>query len=101
MSLICRCRRDSQKINTGGFFILSYSPELTHIEFVVEATCCKQLLVPATLDDLTSFEDQDLIGVADSAEAVSDNKTGTSGQQLVQRLLNLPFRTGIDTARCF
>ena len=61
----------------------------------------QQFLVAATLDDFALDEDEDLIGVADRAQAVGDHKAGAIGHDLFQRRLDLPLGPRIDTTRCF
>ena len=47
-----------------------------------------ELLVAATLDDLTRVEHEDLVGVADRRQAVGDRDRRASARELVQRLLH-------------
>lgn len=52
--------------------------ELAHVEVIVEAFGGQQFVVCALLNDLPLVQDQHLIGVADGAEAVGNDETGTA-----------------------
>ena len=48
------------------------------------------------LDNLSVFHDEDQRSVADRGQTVGNDKTRSALHQLVKRLLNLQFGTGID-----
>ena len=52
-------------------------------------------------DNLTVVDDQDLIGIADCAQAVGDDKTGAPLHQPQERLLDACFGACVNAARCF
>jgi hypothetical protein len=51
--------------------------ELTHIQVVVYATLFQKRLVCTSLNEASFFYDKHLISIADSAQTVSDDETGT------------------------
>ena len=48
------------------------------------------------LDNLSVFHDEDQRSVADRGQTVGNDETRSALHQLVKRLLNLQFSTGID-----
>ena|ERR1051325_1635256 len=50
----------------------------------------------AAFHDLPLAQNKDLIGIADGAEAVSDDKARSPRRQALERLLDQPFGGGID-----
>lgn len=54
----------------------------------------------AGLTDLTFVEDDDLIGLADSGEAMGDDDGAATGYQLIDSLLDKLFRFGINGRCC-
>ena len=65
----------------------------TFVEAGVGAAGLDQFIVRAAFDDVAVVEDQDEVGVADCAQAVSDHETGAAveqyGQCALQTLLGL------------
>ncbi len=61
-----------------------------------ESLRIQQLLVCALLDDLAMVDDDHIIGIADGAEAVSDDETGTPFHQAQQRLLDTRLGAGVN-----
>jgi hypothetical protein len=59
------------------------------VEFAVSPAKLEQLVVAATLDDLTRLENQDLVSAADGGEPVSDDKRGSTAAQRAKSPLNL------------
>ena len=55
----------------------------------------------ALLDQLTVVDHQNLVGFADGAEAVGDDKAGASMHQPQHGLLDVLLGTGIDAAGGF
>lgn len=53
-------------------------PELAHIQVVVEAPPRQEFGVGSLFDDLSPLKDQDLIGIADGAQAVGNDKAGSA-----------------------
>jgi hypothetical protein len=86
--------------STIGFYLIrsiQLAAELAHVEVVVETFGGQEGFVAAALDDFAVIENQDLVGVADSAEAVGDNEAGAPLQQIVQSGLNLSLGAGVYT----
>ena len=67
----------------------------------VSAAAEHQFIVPAALGDSAVFDHQDLVGVADRAEAVGDDEAGAAGHQRGQRLLDEPFVFRVEVAGGF
>ena len=76
-------------------------PKLAGVEVVIEALAGQQRFVGAVLDDLAVVNDQNLVGVADGAQAVGDDETGPAGHQAQHGLLDLFLGAGIDAAGRF
>jgi hypothetical protein len=55
--------------------------ELAHIEVVIETALGQEGIVSAALDEPAVVDDQHLIGLADGAQAVSDDEGGAAGHQ--------------------
>jgi len=73
--------------------------ELTHVQMVVEPALGQQFLVRASLNDLPVVDDQDPVRLADRAQPVGDDETGSSFHQAQHRLLDLLFRARVHAAR--
>ena len=54
--------------------------------------------MPALLDDVAVADDQDQIGVANSAQPVGDDEAGLALHQLVHGFLDEHFSAGVDRA---
>lgn len=54
------------------------SPELAHVQVVVEPPASEQFVVLASLDDPPVIDHQNLIRIADRALAVGDDEAGAS-----------------------
>src|SRR4030095_2895461 len=83
--------------------ILAMGEELIALEFVllvvklfVTPTGGEQRLVVAALDDLSIFQDQDLIRAANGREAVCNDKGRTPFTQRAQTLLNQGFAFAVQ-----
>ena len=76
----------------GGFGIV----ELHLIKFCISAVAGHQCIVGTGLDNFAVGHDNDLIGIADSGEAVGYHQRGATLAQLVQRRLNCVFRLCIQ-----
>ena len=68
---------------------------------MIKAAQSQQLFVRAALDDALVVDDQHLVGIADCAESMGDDKSCPPFQQAQQRLLNTNLGAGIDAARRF
>lgn len=55
--------------------------------------------MPALLDDIAVADDQDQIGVANSAQAVSDDEAGLALHQLVHGFLDEHFGASVKWLR--
>ena len=77
------------------------SLELAHIEVVIEALLGKQLVVCPPFVDLTVVDHQDLVCLADGAQAVGDDKAGPSLHQAQHRFLDVLFSARVYAARRF
>jgi len=71
------------------------------VETEVDATEPKQFLVSALFAKAPLVEDQDAIGMLDSAEAVSDDERSPAGKQAVQSSADEQFSLGVNTRRSF
>ena len=54
----------------------------------------------APLDDLALFHDEDLIGMKNRTQSVSNHKTRTTRHQSLKGILNQMLSHGVDTCRC-
>ena len=77
------------------------SLKLTHVEVMVEALTGQQFIVRTLFDNFAVIDHQHLIGVADRAEAVGDDKAGASLHEAQERLLDARFGACIDAAGRF
>jgi len=66
------------------------------MQFEIKPAFGQQLIMGTDLADLAFIEDNDLIGLADSGEAMGDNDGATAGDQLIDGLLDELFGFGID-----
>src|SRR3954452_1063054 len=80
----------------NGFGEVDVTAELAHIEVVVEAVLLEQFFVRAALDDLAVFEDEELISVADGAEAVGYDERGAAPEKLFESGLDEALGAGVD-----
>ena len=55
-----------------------------------------QLVMGSPLHDLPVLDDQDLVGLANGAQAVGDDKGGAPPDQLIQTFLNEDLALGIQ-----
>ena len=69
-------------------FTVSPSRFTRLIETVVDAAFCQKFTVSAAFSNFTMFENDDAIGVFDSAQTMGDHKHGTVFHRLVQSFLN-------------
>src|SRR5215216_5673375 len=74
------------------FFLLL---ELAHVQVIIEALLREQFIMLAALDDLTIFQYQDHIRIADGGETVRDDKGGATLQQFVECFLNETLGTRV------
>ena len=70
-------------------------------EFGVAATEGEEFVVASAFNDPAVFEDEDLVGVADRGEAVSDDEAGALDHEAVEGFLDEAFRLGIDAGGGF
>src|SRR5450830_2048744 len=75
--------------------------ELAVVEAGVESTLGEQFFVAALFDDRAVVHDEDVMGISDGRETVSDDKTCSAGHQLCHCFLDAYFRSGIDAACSF
>ena len=75
--------------------------ELAHVELVIKAFLGQKGFVIALLDETAVINDEDLVSLADRAEAVGDDEGGAPGHQAQQRILNMDFGARVDAARRF
>ena len=68
---------------------------------MIKPVSIQQLLVCAFFDDFAIVDDQHLVGIADGAQAVGNDKTGAAFHQAQQRFLDARLGAGIDTAGGF
>ena len=76
----------------------TFSARISGIQLIIFSTLCHELLVIAALNDTSLFKDNDAITVADSGEAMRDNKCGSALHQAIHALLYDTLRTGVDGA---
>ena len=77
-------------------FGFSFLGKLRIVKCAVEAALAHKLVVVARFGDLAVLQHEDRIRVLNGGKAVRDDKAGTRCHQLVQRLLNLDLRTGVN-----
>ena len=65
---------------------------------MVEAALVEEGLVRALLDDLAVVDDDDVVRVADGAQAVGDDKGGAAFHQAQEALLNARLGARVDAA---
>src|SRR5438067_1649116 len=70
-------------------------------QLAVEAIQREEFVVRAALDDLALPHDENLIGFANRAEAMGDDKAGAVGHEPFQGFLNKPLRGGIHAGGGF
>ena len=75
--------------------------KLAHVQMVIKAALFQQRVVRALFDDTAVINYQQLVGLLDRAQPVSDDKGGASGHQTQQRFLNLQFCACVDAAGGF
>ena len=75
--------------------------KLTIIKLSIKAILLQQFVVPTLLNDVTVADDQDQIGVANSAQAVGDDEAGFALHQLVHGFLDEHFGAGVNRASGF
>ncbi len=63
----------------------------------VETLLPDKFVVSAALDDASVFQYQNLVGIADGAEAVCDDETGATAHESLESLLYQPLGGGVDT----
>ena len=56
------------------------APGLAHVQVAVEPPAGRQLTVLAQFNDLPVIDDQNLVGVADHAQAMGDDEAGPAGE---------------------
>jgi len=61
------------------------APELAHVLVAAEPPAGRQLTVLGRFDDPPVIDDQNLVGVADHAQAMGDDEAGPAGEQLLKR----------------
>jgi len=71
---------------------------LTHVEVVVEAFGGEEGVVRAAFDDPAVVDDEELVGLADRAQAVGDDEGGTAVHEAQQPLLDLLLGARVDAA---
>ena len=76
-----------------GFFFLS---ELRIVKRAVEAALTHELIVVTRLGDLAVLQNENGVRILNGGESVGDDEAGAGFHQLVQRLLDLDLRTGVD-----
>src|ERR1700733_2287737 len=69
------------------------------IEAVVDAALGEEFLVCALFAQAAFVEDEDAVGVLNSAEAMRDDECGAAAEEAVERFADQEFGFGID-ARC-
>ena len=60
-----------------------------------------QRIVTTFLDNATTLQDDDTVGMANGRETMSDDNGGAVLQHQVKPLLNLRLGKGINAGRCF
>src|SRR6266704_7122981 len=71
-------------------------PDLNAMELPVDPVQREQLVVRASFRDGSVLEDEDIVGIADRAQAVSDRDHGASLHQALERLDDDPFGFGVE-----
>src|SRR5919112_3732588 len=74
------------------------SPKLQIVESTIEASAAKQLFMASLLDDLSSVEHHDLVGISDRGQSVRNHEDRSALHQPLDRLLNQPLRLGVQCA---
>ena len=102
-ALITRCRHPLAgfmpiiiKCNMQRLFRAD-AAKLTHIQVIIKPFLCQQLFMPATLDNLTAIQHQQVICVTDGAQTMGNDEAGTPFEQIFQALLDQSLGAGIDT----
>src|SRR5258706_3741545 len=81
------------------FQILNSS--LVGIQLKVPSLLINKVLMFSFLYDRTALDNQDLVGLADGAQAVGNDESGSSTQQAPQTLLDKCLTFGIEIGGCF
>ncbi len=71
------------------------------IEAVVDATLGEEFLVRALFAEAAFVEDEDAVGVLNSAEAMGDDQRGAAAEQAVQGIADLQLGFGIHAGGGF
>ena len=72
--------------------------KLTIIQLSIKAILLQQFVVPTLLNDVAVADDQDQIGVANSAQPMGDDEASFALHQLVHSFLDEHFGAGVDRA---
>src|SRR5467141_1973904 len=74
----------------------SAHPRLDAVQAGIDAAGGQQFVVGALLRDTTILQDDDLVGIADGAQAVSNGDDGAPLHEAFERLHHQPLRLGIE-----
>jgi len=74
------------------------SLELAEIEFMVEPASLDQFPMRPLLDDPAVVDHQELVGIADGAQAMGDHEAGPARHEAEQSLVDAGFGACIDAA---
>lgn len=78
--------------------LTAVNTKLTRIQVMIEAALAQQGFMCAALNDLAVIDDQNLVGIADGAQAVGDDEAGAPLHQVQHRRLNMLLRARVHTA---
>src|SRR5687767_4968175 len=78
-----------------GILFFRFFAELFGIKIVVMPTLVNQFGMATLLNNLAMIQNENLGGILNRAEAVSDNYAGTPVHQMIHTLLNQMFSDGI------
>ena len=78
-----------------------FEDKLIVIQFRVETAEFEQLVMISTFNDLSIFEDNNLIGIEDGLETMGNDKTGSTCYYCLHSMLDFAFCYGINIGSRF
>src|ERR1044072_943633 len=77
--------------------LVSLETILLVVQLLIASPCGEEFFVGTALDDLTSFQHQNLIGAPNRREPVGNHKRCASATQSLQAVLNQSFALAVET----
>ena len=74
----------------------SFPNRIAGVKLVISAFLLDQLIVGASLNDASLFQNHDTVGVSYSGQTMGDNKACSSTHQFIHTVLNDPLGSGVD-----